>query len=135
MEIVLFEEKRLMNHPTLSKLMPYHLTVRAKRRESFIFHTSYKSIVWTFNPYVIGKSGQHINIYKDSSKHTRILFHNILIQRQRSTKTSNDEKNRSWFPILQRQFGDSNPSQSFGTLHGSWNKIFCPDKQSQETRR
>ena len=35
----------IMNHPALSKLMPNHLTVRAKWREPFIFHISYKSKV------------------------------------------------------------------------------------------
>jgi len=84
----------ILNHPTLSKLMPYHLTMRAKRRELFVFHTSYKSIVWMFNPNVIKKRGHHINIHQDSDKHTHILSHIILIRRQRSTKTSDDGKNR-----------------------------------------
>jgi len=68
-------------------------------------------------------------------KHTPILSHSMLIQRQRSTKTSDDGNYRPWSPILQRQFVDSNPGLSFGTLHGSWNKVFCPGKQSQETGR
>ena len=84
----------IMNHPTLSKLMPNHLTVRAKWRESFIFHISYKSKVRTFNQEVIGERGQQINIHQHSSKHTPILSHSMLIQRQRSTKTSYDGKYR-----------------------------------------
>jgi len=53
------------------------------------------------------------------AKHTPILSHSMLIQRQRSVKTSNDGKYHPWSPILQRQFVDSNPGLSFGTLHGS----------------
>ena len=88
-----------------------------------------------FHQEVIGKRGQQINIHQHSSKQTLILSHSMIIQRQRSTKTSDDGKYRPWFPILQRKIVDFNLGLSFGTLHSSWNKVFCPGKQSQETRR
>ena len=114
----------IMNPPALSKLMPNHLTVREKWRESFIFHISYKSKFRTFDQEVTGERGQHINIHQHSCKHTPILSHSMFIQRQMSTKTSDDGKYRHWFPILQRQFVDSNLGLSFGTFHGSWKKYF-----------
>ena len=88
-----------------------------------------------FNQEVIENRGQHINIHQHSSKHTPILSHSMIIQIQRSTKTPDDGKYRPWSPIPQRQIVDSNLDLSFGTLHGGLNKVFCPRKQSQETRR